>query len=156
MKNAELKNLLSKLVEEQAVEAEKTDQKVQTATNINQAAKTAFSANNAATTTSKQNAAVKEDPAAVVKQHLLSAYKVIKANPQMKLGKITTAIKAFFDAQQKEAPVKKSNAALVTKNADGTTSPVGQAVAPAANGPAVTPPAQKAANESMFSFMDEL
>jgi len=85
---SDIKKLLSKLYEEQDIAEE----------NINTASKTALK--DTVTTSSQLKASIAEDPMKEIEKHLLAAYQIMKKNPQLKLGKITTQIKAFY--MQKE------------------------------------------------------
>lgn len=91
----EIKRLLSKLYEEQELAEEQT--------NINAASKTALKSTVGTTTTSQLKTAVAEDPMKEIEKHLLAAYQIMKKNPQLKLGKITSQIKAYY--AQKEQTV---------------------------------------------------
>lgn len=91
----DIRKLLSKLYEEQSLAEEQA--------NINQASKEALKNTVGTTTTSQLKASVAEDPMKEIEKHLLAAYQIMKKNPQLKLGKITTQIKAYY--AQKEQTV---------------------------------------------------
>lgn len=88
----EIKKLLSKLYEEQEIEDEKKS--------INIAAKSALKDTVGTTTYSQLKTSISEDPMKEIERHLLAAYQIMKKNPQLKLGRITSQIKAYYEQKE--------------------------------------------------------
>ena len=119
---SDIKKLLGKLLEEQSITEE------QAATNINTASKKALKSNAGTTTTSDLKASVANDPVSEIERHLLSAYNIIKQNPQLKLGPVTSIIKKHFDSKEKNTsvPVRGTSPAPTTTPIPPTPIPGGK------------------------------
>jgi len=88
----DIRKLLSKLYEEQEIAEEQA--------NINTASKEALKSTAGTLTTGQLKQNIAADPMKEIETHLLAAYQIMKKNPQMKLGKITSAIKAYYAAKE--------------------------------------------------------